>query len=326
MKFFDTNLYENVIIKNAKLSNKLRIISGYGSAKFAKKVMNDFPHLSIDLFLGMSLQGISKENHSEFIALMTLNDKFQVFYQIENPVTHIKLYQFLNDDKVIATFCGSANFTSHGFIEWHEMLTITEENVSGLIENQQNISLLANNSFIEDYILFYDENILNIDANTVNSFETDNSIIKNIETRTQTKKITNNKLFWSRLNRSSLEEIKIPILYENSKLYAPVNAKFFNSIGYLMQPNGVSFEKFFPIGESLQFLTDDGIVLQGEVPIGKSRRLYFHREIYDYIFSRLNISENKPLVWEQLLNYGRTDIVVYKEDNKHYLLDFHQPK
>lgn len=68
------NLYDNIIAKNADRYSHLRVITGYSSGNFVHRVLNDFPNLKIELYLGMAMQGISNRDHKAYreITMMKL--------------------------------------------------------------------------------------------------------------------------------------------------------------------------------------------------------------------------------------------------------------
>ena len=107
---FNNDLYKKIICKEASRFNYLRIISGYGSADFLRRVNRDFPELQIDLFIGMYKEGFSINSHKKFIEIMTEYPDVQVYYQYEGKSTHIKLIEF-SDKMKRSTYVGSDNFT-----------------------------------------------------------------------------------------------------------------------------------------------------------------------------------------------------------------------
>lgn len=108
--------------------NVLRIISGYGSASFLKKVVNGFSHLTIELYLGMTFQDVWQKNHKAYCALMRKSN-IDIYYQVEGIQNHMKLVEFKSPTKM---FICSANFTEDGFIKQRELIAEVEEETDSL--------------------------------------------------------------------------------------------------------------------------------------------------------------------------------------------------
>ena len=48
---YNNELYLNVLKENCKIYDKLSIISGYASASFLERIIEEFPDLKIELFI-----------------------------------------------------------------------------------------------------------------------------------------------------------------------------------------------------------------------------------------------------------------------------------
>lgn len=328
MKFVNKNLYENIIHKNALISDKLRIVSGFASPQFSKKILDEYPHLLIDLFIGMTPHGLSEKNYDGFKELMEVTDRIKVYYQVELPVTHIKLYEFSKNKKIIGLYTGSANFTFNGFSEWHEGLVEFSGEVNSVFARQIETSIIANSEHLKDNLLIIEEETsLLYKFNEINNLIAEDSQFYNQddEEKLENKQLSLKRLYHSKVSQNSFEEIDIPVLYENSKKHSSINNDFIGKKVFLNQANGTSYEKIFPLGKKIELLTDDGIILHAKIPKNQARRLYFDGNFREYLALRMNLDQKTLLTWNHLLNYGRTDIKIYKENENHFLLDFHQP-
>ena len=93
MTIINRNLYQNILGVNAKHFNQLQVITGYTSGDFLNQVSHDFPKLNVDVYVGMALQGIAKENHEAYIKL-TRKGRIKVHYLVEKPLVHQKVLLF----------------------------------------------------------------------------------------------------------------------------------------------------------------------------------------------------------------------------------------
>ena len=150
------DLYSNLFCDLARSHEKIEIISGYASPTFFKSVLDEFPHLKITLYIGMSDEGISINSHLKYKEIQGESNAF-IYYQTNKlnsaKPNHIKAYRFSkgNSQRI---FVGSANFTENGFINNREILTEISNDLSELFEEQKTNSILCSDPNITDYINF----------------------------------------------------------------------------------------------------------------------------------------------------------------------------
>ena len=313
-KFYDSALYQNIILNNAKNAVKLCIVSGYGSAAFLGRVMAEFPKLNIDLYLGMTPQGISKRNHSGFKALMATYDNLNVFYQINEPVTHIKLLSFMYSDARIISFNGSANFTENGFFNWHESMSEAEIDSAAIFECQKMESKLCIDKSIELDINIYEDETLKLEDEIA---EDDIQIeAGTIAEQSENKKAQSKFVVGSKKLHYGFE---VPVLFENDKSkQAGINQKK----PYLTASNNAPFTATFKPGEKIIFKTDEGNIFTAYVDERKSRRMYFEQDIKSYITKKLNISKDNLIEYSDLLRYGKQHLLLEDNGDKTYTIHF----
>ena len=172
---YNNELYLNVLKENCKIYDKLSIISGYASASFLERIIEEFPDLKIELFIGMSQEGVLKANHKQYLRIMSINKNVNIYYQYKAALTHIKAYVFSNYEET-KSFVGSANFTENGFIFNNELLCETNESLNELFNDQKEKSKLCNDNSINEYLQFVDNRNLREDI-----FNDIDSIKKNIK-------------------------------------------------------------------------------------------------------------------------------------------------
>ena len=115
MTLIVSDLYERIMQANADEFDCLRVITGYSSGDFIKKVLSDFPNLNIELYLGMARQGVSIRDH-DYYQSITQKGVVKVCYVTDKPMIHQKVMEFYNSRDRIG-YVGSANFSFNGFFE-----------------------------------------------------------------------------------------------------------------------------------------------------------------------------------------------------------------
>lgn len=329
MTFLNEKLYENVIQKYAPISDELKIISGYSSATFLLKVLRDYPHLKIELYLGMTPHGIAKKNHVGYQEIVAANQNVKVYYQINQPVTHTKQYTWVGGDAYI-NHIGSANFTENGFINWRETLVETDENLTYVYKEQIERSLSCDHDEIEKYIEIYEdeegsmEDIREIIEDDIKISEKVPKVNEQLNTRLQQKQRHQHK-FRQRIDKNLYQTFEIPIVFATDNQWSTRGINAWNRgdcSPYLMQSNNAPFSKVFPATEVFQIETDDGEYFLGQVNELHQKRLYPNRNIYEYLANRIGLVEVRPISIEDLIGYGRTHITVHKVSDKEYLFDF----
>lgn len=319
--FITENLFETIIEKNIEKTSKLKIITGYSSANFVESIINHSPSVSIDLFIGMSQQGISKENHAKYLLISERFHNVNIFYQIKGNMTHIKLLDFKcqNTNKV---YIGSANFSENGFTNQRELMVEVTNDTTDLFNEQVALSLLCTEKNIEKYISFFDD---------------ENNILKEYK---YSENVKNNSSYKTGIT-TNLDNVKADLLkmrkQANPKYYRKlevelvldelrwektgINAKFDEKEPYLRTPNSQKFKQFFPEGNDIIIFAEDGNKYKGKL------RGNFNREfvlidisIYDYICNITNARSDEPISRNDLNDHGSTKITFERIDEFKFLM------
>lgn len=142
-----TELYDIILIEPAirGLANKIYAVSGYASATFAKRHLEDLLHTNnsfeLNLIIGMPR---STYDHLAFVELHQLYpNNFKAYYYQGNPPVHSKVFSWFMDDRPILGYAGSANYSQYGFFNHLQTNQMTEENPN---EIYRFYSRLINNS------------------------------------------------------------------------------------------------------------------------------------------------------------------------------------
>lgn len=155
MTTYTVDLYKQIIIPFAETSSRLQVISGYASAAFLKRVSQQFSHLQIDLYIGMTHQGVSQQDHELYCALTKQANGICVYYQITPVPNHMKILRFECENNT-HTFVGSANFSENGFLYQREIMAKINDPLQYLFDEQHKNSLLCTDERIAAHISFFE--------------------------------------------------------------------------------------------------------------------------------------------------------------------------
>lgn len=325
MAVFSKKLYENILEIEAMNFSHLDVITGYSSGDFLKKVTTDFPLLNLKVFIGMSTQGISQEDHRIYQNLTLNSNSVKVYYQIEGVPTHIKLLKF-SDEFAESTYIGSANFSSNGFGDQKEIMAKVHFDSQIFFVEQERNSLLCTSDEVANYIDFY-----KVDNRPQFTFEQEvnyelSSLEKNIENPVE-KNIALIKKWRNSLSYKQYNSVEVEIVKE--KEHDPrwstsgINGIFGDGESYLRQGPGKSFSEVLPSKERFKIITDDGITIEAELFGAFSKKIRFIEfDILNYIRNRIGVFENRPICKTDLDLYGRNTILFEKLDEGRYILNF----
>lgn len=316
--FYHNNLYEMVFGFYAKKYNQLDIISGYGSSKFLKRVLSDFPKLSIRLFLGMSSQGITRDNHDMYRKLMLeYPDRVAIFYQITLPATHIKLFKWFDEVNKI-NLVGSANFSEMAFIgeQQNEILVTTEEDLDELIllQERNSISCLEN---VESFIMIYDKEreFIEKQQNTLlDSVEID---IKKTEILIEQYEILD-KYYWNE------DYFAVPVILKSDVSVTSKGINGWNGpkkISYLEQAPSWYFRNAFPTEKSFEIIFDDKTYV-ARLSDDYRELQFINGEFNRMINQKLKKPVNHIITYSDLWNYGNVFLIFKKMSDRKFIMSY----
>lgn len=325
MSFYVKNLYEKIIRRNSNY-NSLKVMTGYASSTFLEKVIEEFPKIKIEMYIGMSRQGISKQNHTAFCDIMKNYDNVYIYYQIKDRNNHMKILQFtsINQTKV---YIGSANFTENGFINNQEIMVESYIKQDDIFNNQNKISLLCNNPSIDSFIDIYEDDTFEeetFEKNQSISFGNDNQISSYQKSSTYIstfKKLKNNSNFSYFTNL----EIEVVLGKEENPTWSikGINSWKENKKPIIQSPLRKKFENFFPANKKFDVYTDDGMLFKCQLGGKFNTELQFiDINIYEYVKNRINLEEKRPISKNDLIKYGNTKFYFTRVEENMYLLDF----
>ncbi|PCF85977.1 phospholipase D family protein [Staphylococcus intermedius] len=296
------SLYSKVIVSNFEKYSKLKIISGYASSAFLEYVLNNANKVIIDLYIGMSQEGVSLNEHQRFQSLCKSNPNVNVFYQYKGKPTHIKLYVFYGI-KSSTTYVGSANFTENGFVNNRELLVQSEESFNYLFDIQSQSSIHCNDQNVGNYINFFN------DDKVVNSEKDDVDAEKEINVESDLQRMVqkfNEKHDIRDLSNGYL----LPIVTDENanKLWnqTGVNGVFHSGDSYLRKANNHSLKEFFTIDE-FKIIAYDGKCYDAKLKGNFYRELHVEGwNFYDELFKWLDLNSKLPINHTHLRELGYT--------------------
>lgn len=316
-----SDLYKQVLLEPYQNgANQLFIVSGYASAAMISRHLAetdpDNP-IKLEIIIGMaSWDGVSLSDHQGF---QELSEKFQGgficrYHHGRHPV-HAKLYAWYCDEMPMQGFLGSANYTQRGFgkAQQEAFISCSASAIRDYYLNLVEESILCTDSQADGLIDFYVKSSkggqLPLQIREKGQYEVDYDLtgLEHIRvsflTRENDSKIP---------QRSGLNWGQRPGR-EPNQAYIPLPAEVYNS-GF-----------FPPIGEHFALITDDGetIFCTRAQQHGKAIHTPENNSILGkYFRRRIGLPEGSLVSLEDLQQYGRTDVDIYKIDEESYYLDF----
>lgn len=284
----------------------LLVASGFATASMVNYHMGALKELghapSIRLIVGMAKSGIETAQHRAFVQLSKTDireRKFSCRYITKDAPVHAKVYIWVKNEKPVAAFAGSANYTLKGFGETqveavgavdkhlaHEFYNKLLRQSVDCADAEGKITLLPNRRVKED------------------REETDSVNLSMLVKRTgETHKRAG--INWGQRGRRNRNEAYIPI------------------------PAEVRRRGFFPQkGQGFVVRTDDREVFIMVVAQMEGKALETPRSnslIGEYLRCRLGVASGEYVTREHFEKYGRTDITFTKVDDETYFMDFQPP-
>jgi len=319
---FRSKLYNDVIEKNALQTKRLKILSGYASAGFLERVVKQFPHLKIELYIGMAKQGITFKDHSKYTSLCRNNSLIKVYYQIYEPNNHMKIYQFENEMETI-NYIGSANFSENGFIKQKEILNSLSTNLQCIFDEQVEVSLSCIDENILDYITLIDEEKIVHEKDTILH---EPNTTYTLGSKSSSNFIKNRSFLKSKIDLSMYEKFDVLIVQpaEHNPRWASstINAGFIDREGYVRQNNTWNFQNVFPSNKEFKIYFESKCItsyLGGAF----GARLYFKNfDLYEYLHTELSLKEERSISFEDLVASGFERLYFTRINEITYLMDF----
>lgn len=314
--FFHEKLFENVLIEPFERleADELLIFSGFASFSMANRHLNYIQaqgkSLNINLIIGMiPYSGIDESSHKGFARLMNESGSFSCSYYTGPHPVHSKLYIWNKNGKPIEAYAGSANYSQSAFFG-HVGEIIVQCNPSlaykYFYQNEKE-STYCNYTDIEQFININKHEKKIRDKVSNERILADTKIIDHV-------KISFLDAHGNLPKRSGLNWGQRPELHRE-----PNQA-------YIRVPIEIARTGFFPERKiHFTMFTDDdkSIVCATAQDYGKAIHSPLNNSLIgEYFRNRLSISNGELIEKRHLIEYGRTDVDIYKIDNETYYMDF----
>ncbi|MEH7181079.1 restriction endonuclease PLD domain-containing protein [Neobacillus vireti] len=302
---------------------KIRILSGYASSIFLTHIMDNYPDIEIELIIGMAKRdGINKWDHNKYKEMMQNNPNITVKYHIGSPAVHTKVYHWYKDglfsDSV--TFVGSSNFSWGGFRDLKELLVeANHANINDVFDQVNPI--LCTDPNVEQHIVFKDVQYTRRTNNANPTF----TLVD----------LHNTGIPVSGTEMPASEFVDLPLLIKNdTAIQEKAGLNWGQRPGrepnqaYIKVPLEVHREhpEFFPPRDhQFTVITDDGhqmvcvVAQDGRKALETSEN---NSILGVYFRNRLNVPLGARVDPQNVINYGRTTVRVFKIDNETYFMDF----
>ena len=314
-----SDLYQKTLVDPSTESDHLYIVSGYASAIFARRHLQDLlsqsPKTVVNLIVGMSGQ---RNDHLSFVQLhKEFKGRFNGFYFDGSPQVHCKVYGWFNGKSSVVGFAGSANYSQYGFFENQQRNQMSFENpelIRGLYDE-----LLPQSLYIPDLILDVPQGhhpevvtgdvqpgqiVWEIpDVRVRISFLDDKGFLPD----------TSGLNWGQRLAKSTTKDGEIRWTpREKNQTYLSLK-KDSRRDGFL-PPRAIRFSLVTDDGESFDCVrAQDG---------DKAIHTTDNNSILGrYLRKRFGVPEGDLVTKDHLLKYGRTDFTIEKLDEETFLLD-----
>lgn len=319
------------MIYNLDKCDKMIALVGYASSSFLLKILEMYPDLNLELYIGMAKEGINESDHTHYKSL-SQHFNVKVYYQIrpinEKQHTHLKAYTFFSKDKA-ETYVGSANFSENGFIYNRELLTKIDDDFESERVAQREASILCTDPAVDNNIKFYvnkkdrkDSEQDSLISGSLMMTEEEN----NQNTQEKVKSKISLKDFYHRQNIIYLDTFEVTIAFNrkfNSAWFRRgINEKLHGNRSYLGHSPQDKLHNLFPEDKILKFFTDDGLELTAEMSGPYNRYLYLVKEDwYDYIVNRIGIHYGVPIANEDLQLIGQDKLKFTRLNEDEYFME-----
>jgi hypothetical protein len=306
-------LYDEVIKRNYENGMRhLKVLTGYASSSFVHHLIHTYEHLHLVVILGMAKQDyISIWDHNEYVNLSNNTGRLKLKYYNSSPPIHSKIYFWMDGNKIIKAYTGSANLTWNGFREYQEVLVVaeTKELYIAFPNESHLIDCISPDVFQHITMGFQESPQSNkVDSSAVSHIIGDREFV--------TLSLVMEKRGREVHNRSGLNWGQRPGR-EPNQAYVPIA-----SITHKENP------EFFPDRKhEFSVITDDGESFICVVAQDNDKALESSHDnsiLGKYFRKRLNIPLGGKVETYHLYQYGRDSIDLYKIDDNTFYLDFSQ--
>jgi len=318
-----SDLFEEVLIKPVLAgADTLRVLSGYATPAMALRHIESLNNLEkfvcVELIVGMPVvDGISLTNHKGFQDL-SAKDFFQCSYIYRPPAVHSKVYVWLKDQKPLAAFAGSANYTQNAFGKQREVLAPCDPNLCDTyITNIAAESIYCNHNDADQLVQIYNDKLL---TRRLGLPHVPPEAAEALQTASGQADLT------------ALPQVCISFLANDGTLPQSSGLNWGQRDGrepnqaYIKLPSVVYHVDFFPQRPArFTVLTDDNKTLHCARAQDHGKAIHTPDDnsvMGKYFRQRLAVDLGEAVQKEDLDRYGRSDVCFWKIDDETYFMDF----
>lgn len=294
----------------------LRVLSGYVSPDYVASILEKYEELVLEVIVGMtSHEGISKWNHEQFKEISRKYvGRVNISYQIERPGNHRKVYWWVKEKQIEnKIFIGSANFTVNGFTNQNEILVeSTQSNIDEVFEDLSTI--LCTESQVEQKIKLFEA--IPFTYHLVNpSGEVEAKPVLQVG------------------DVEYSDYVELELTGRGGEVQARAGLNWGQREGrnadqaYISVPKGIHDQHpdFFPqLKKSFKIITDDNQIMVCVMAQANRKAIQTkdNSELGRYFRSRLGLRSGEMIVKENLEQYGRNNIRIFKLEDDLFYMDF----
>lgn len=309
------DLYDFALRNPAKNNQSLYIVSGYSSATFTRRHLNDLDTLKtgidVNLIIGMPSK---RSDHQGYLALkQQYKNLLNVSYVNSSPPVHVKAYAWLGSNP--EGFSGSANYSQPGFFKKTQVNQLLQTDPIAIKSFYD--SLLARTIPIEKFTPSATSNIINIPqpagsvpAGGIEWLIPDVAVRISFLARDGTLPIASG-LNWGHSTASKNKD----------KPNQPRN----RNDAYLSIRADAKREGFLPDkGFTFTTIADDGYLMDCVVAQADRKGVQTTDDnsiLGAYIRSRIGVKTGAFVTIDDLIRYGRTDFTLIKLDDETFRFD-----
>lgn len=300
-------LFERVLLEPAAEAgvNRLQIVSGFATASMAYRHLELLGHesagIDIELIVGMTpKEGITLPNHQRFVEMVEAagagQGNFSCRYASGKHPIHAKLYCWLQGERPIKAFFGSANYTMTGFGGEQKEIMAAIDPVRA--HNFFNKTAKRSNS------------CLSLDIATHVALKAPDSFIP---------------------QSAGCRAVTLSLLTDKEEMPARSGLNWGHrdnrnrDQAYIGIPAHVLHQGFFPArGKEFKVITDDGeaFILARRQDKGKALHTKDNAFLGRYFRARLKVKSGAFVTKEDLVRYGRTHVEFTKIGENLYFMNF----
>ena len=344
-KVTDFNLFNTALVSpriSAPMPSTLKIVSGYATHAMAVShylAMKDLAHrlksslpLNIELIYGMAgSDGVSKVNHRGFISLeehkeFEFDGSFSCAYVKKPKSVHSKVYVWCNGDVPVRAYVGSANYSETAFKIPNRTETLAECDPTSALDFYNSIKPQT----IECAKADRDKDFVP-PPRTLPTDKKRGGVIS-VESDINSPYFGCEKLTLSLLTRNgdlgNGSCLNWGVKSDGNPRTSGSSVRDPNQ-SYIGIPVAVQRSGFFPnIQHRFTIMTDDGKILTCVRAQANGKGIETpqdNAELGRYFRQRLGLASGAYIKVSDMRNYGRFDVVFYKQDEENYVMDFSRP-